>query len=364
MNTATQKGFLMLADITGFTPFVANTELEHSNEILHNILEGIVSFLTPTFSLAEIEGDAVFVHAPIERLTRPERIFEIIEASYSAFRDNKASYGRLRTCTCRACQLADVLDLKFIVHYGEYILNDVGGKKKPLGTSVNTIHRLLKNSVTEVTGWSAYILFTRDCIDAIGIKPFKFRQHQERYDHIGTVETFNVDLDELYIDSIRGRRVYLSKDDADVVIERNFPVAPAILWNWMNDPKERTRWSVRSDWVIGSRPAGRIGVGATNHCTNSKFIEKILDYRPYCYYTSSIGRGFFIMILTNEFNEIPSGTRLSSRTKLHSVLPRWLSRFVCKLILEKGIKIHDSYDSLYQLTNTETLANEAVSAKP
>ena len=166
MNTATQKGFLMLADITGFTPFVANTELEHSNEILHNILEGIVSFLTPTFSLAEIEGDAVFVHAPIERLTRPERIFEIIEASYSAFRDNKASYGRLRTCTCRACQLADVLDLKFIVHYGEYILNDVGGKKKPLGTSVNTIHRLLKNSVTEVTGWSAYILFTRDCIDA------------------------------------------------------------------------------------------------------------------------------------------------------------------------------------------------------
>src|SRR5215204_4682344 len=98
MNTTTQRGFLILADITGFTPFVANTELEHSNEILHNILKGIVSYLTPTFTLAEVEGDAVFVFSPVQRFPRGEMILEIIESSYYAFRDIKSSVHRMRTC--------------------------------------------------------------------------------------------------------------------------------------------------------------------------------------------------------------------------------------------------------------------------
>jgi hypothetical protein len=360
MNTTKQQGFLIIADITGFTPFVAETELEHSNEILHELLKGILSYLTPAFTLAEVEGDAVFVYAPTEKFPRGEAILEIIESFYTAFRDKKSSFHRVRTCNCKACQMAPLLDLKFIVHYGEYILNNVSGKKKPLGTSVNIAHRLLKNSISEVTGWQAYVLLTKDCADAIGLDPIKFHQQIERFDHIGAIQTFSIDLHALYQNVLKERRVYLSKEDADFVIERDFPIPPTLLWEWMNDPKQRTRWSPGSDWNIGLRPEGRRGKGATNHCVNSKVVEKILDYRPFAYYTSSMGRGIFQIILTSEFKEIPSGSRLSWHVKLNSILPKSISRFLCRLILEKGMRINKSFDILSGLIQRDKLEKEVL----
>jgi hypothetical protein len=361
MNTTTHQGFLILADITGFTPFVANTELEHSNEILHNILNGIVSYLTPTFTLAEVEGDAVFVYSPVQRFTRGERILEIIESSYFAFRDKKSSLNRMRTCNCKACQMAPLLDLKFIVHYGEYIMNNVSGKKKPLGTSVNIVHRLLKNSISEVTGWKAYALFTKESVNTIGMNSnsIKFHQQTERFDHIGPIETFSIDLDERYKNFLKDRKVYLSKEDADIVIQRDFAIPPALLWEWLNDPKKRTRWSLESNWNIGIRPMGRIGRGATNHCTSSNVMEEILDYRPFYYYTSSMSRGPFSAMVTSEFEEIPSGTRLFWHIKINSFLPKRISRYVGKLILEKGIKINQSFDKLSELILSDKLSREA-----
>jgi hypothetical protein len=360
MNTTTKQGFLILADITGFTPFVADTELEHSNEILHDILKGILSFLTPTFTLAEVEGDAVFVYAPIEKFPRGETILEIIESSYTAFRDKKSSFHRVRTCGCKACQMAPLLDLKFVVHYGEYIMNNVSGKKKPLGSSVNIAHRLLKNNISETTGWKAYILLTKDCADAIGLDSNKFHQQTERFDHIGAVETFSIDLDELYKNTLKERRIYLSKEDADVVVERDFPIPPTLLWEWANDPRQRTRWSLASDWKLGLRPLGRMGKGATNHCVNSKVLEKVLDYRPFDYYTSSFSRGPLDITLTCEFKEIPSGTLLSWHMKINGLLPKRISRYLCKLILEKGIKLNESFDKLSELIQRDKTNNEVL----
>jgi hypothetical protein len=360
MNTTTQQGFLIIADITGFTPFVAETELEHSNEILHEILKGIISYLTPTFTLAEVEGDAVFVYAPIEKFPRGEMILEIIESFYTAFRDKKNSFHRVRTCNCKACQMAPSLDLKFIIHFGEYIMNNVSGKKKPLGTSVNVAHRLLKNSISEVTGWKAYMLLTKDCAHAIKLDPSRFHQQTERFDHIGAIETFSIDLDGLYKNALNDRRVYLSKEDADYVVERDFPIPPTLLWEWMNEPKKRTRWTPGSDWNIGLRPMGRRGKGATNHCGNSKVVEKILDYRPFNYYTSSMGRGFFKITLTSEFKEIPSGTQLSWHIKLNSILPNGVSRYLCRLIIEKGMKINKSFDILSELIQRDKKTEEVL----
>jgi hypothetical protein len=359
MNGTTQKGFLILADITGFTPFMADSELVHSNEILNDILKGILSFLTPTFSLAEVEGDAVFVYAPLERFPHGKTTLDIIESAYNAFRDKKQTFSRLITCNCKACQMAPSLDLKFIIHYGEYIMNNVGGKAKPLGTSVNIAHRLLKNSISEVMGWKAYVLLTRDCVDAIGLDPVNYHQQTEWYDHLGEIETFSIDLDEVYRNSVMERSVYLSKEDADIVVHRDFPIPPALLWVWLNDPKERSKWNLESDWVIGARPKGRPGKGSTNHCVNSKITESILDYRPFHYYTSSMKRGPFHLMLTSEFQEIPSGTRLSWHAKLKGFLPKRICRFLCKFLFEKGIKVNESFDKLSGLIASSTYSKES-----
>jgi hypothetical protein len=353
MNATTQRGFLVLADITGFTPFVADTELDHSNEILNEILKGVLSYLTPKFTLAEVEGDAVFVYAPAERFADGQAIIDIIESSYYAFRDRKGSLERIKTCKCKACEMAPLLDLKFIVHYGEYIMNNVSGKNKPLGTSVNVVHRLLKNSVSEVTGWKAYMLLTKDFVDAVGLNAAKFHRETQRYDHIGAVETFSINLDESYRNAVEERVVYLSKEDSDVVVEKEFSLPPALLWDWIADPARRTRWSLASDWKIGLRPLGRMGRGATNHCVNSKIMETVLDYRPFAYYTSSMTRGLFKMTLTSAFRQTTSGTRLSWHLKINSILPRVFSRFVCKVLAAKGMKINESFDELERLIRRE-----------
>ncbi|HEX6224781.1 MAG TPA: DUF2652 domain-containing protein [Chryseolinea sp.] len=351
MTPTTRKGFLLLADITGFTPFVASTELEHSQEILQSMLQGIISFLTPAFKLAEVEGDAVFVYS--DKLSRHDTVLEVIHSAYFAFRDKKASLHRIRTCHCKACEMASSLDLKFIVHYGDYIMNNVGGKNKPLGSSVNVAHRLLKNHVAEATGWTAYALFTKDCLDAIQSYPDKLHEQREEYEHIGKIQTFSINLDEQYKNYLSERTVYLRPEDADLIVQRDFSIAPAVLWEWSNDPKKRTLWAIGSDWQVRSQPNRGTRRGATNHCVNSKVIEQILDYRPFQYYTSSIGRGPVSFTQTVKFEELISGTRLFWHVKMNGVLPKFFRRLICQLIVLKGMRVHEGFEKLSLLVEEE-----------
>ena len=40
MNNRTDHGFLVLADVSGFTAFVTTTELEHGSDIIATLLDG------------------------------------------------------------------------------------------------------------------------------------------------------------------------------------------------------------------------------------------------------------------------------------------------------------------------------------
>lgn len=353
MTPTTSNGFLVLADITGFTPFVATTELVHSQEILQSILKDIISFLTPTFKLAEVEGDAVFVYA--DNLPGRTTMFEAIESAYFKFRDSKASFARVRTCNCKACELADTLDLKFIVHHGDYIMSNAGGRNKPLGSSVNVAHRLLKNHVTEATGWMAYALFTKDSLTALQTYPDRCHEQVEEYEHIGKVQTFSINLDEQYNTYLSERRACLRADEADLVVYKDFPFPPPILWEWSNDPKKRTLWTDESDWQERSRPNATTRRGGSNHCVNSKVIEKILDYRPFEYYTSTMERRPLAFTLTVKFVKIDSGTRLYWHVKMNGPLPRFMKRQICRLLVVKAMRIHDNFEQLLRLLNEEQM---------
>lgn len=353
MIQSKSNGFLVLADITGFTPFVATTELEHSQEILQDLLKDIISFLTPTFKLVEVEGDAVFVYA--DKLPGRATIFEVIESAYFKFRDKKASFARARTCNCKACETFWTLDLKFVVHYGDYIMTNAAGRNKPLGSSVNIAHRLLKNHVREATGWTAYALFTKDCLTAIQTYPDTYHEQVEEYEHLGKIETFSVNLDEQYSRSLCERMVFLGAEDADVVVYKDYPFSAPLLWEWSNDPKKRTLWFAGSDWQERSRPSVGTRRGASNHCVNSKVIEKVLDYRPFEYYTSSMERGPLSFTLTVKFDEIDSGTRLYWHVKMNGNLPKFMRRMMSRLIVMNVMRIHDSFERLLRLLQEEQM---------
>ena len=54
---------LAIADITGYTRFLAGTELDHAQDILADLTNTVVTSLRPSLRLAKLEGDAVFVYS-------------------------------------------------------------------------------------------------------------------------------------------------------------------------------------------------------------------------------------------------------------------------------------------------------------
>src|SRR5204862_248041 len=72
-----QEGALVLADISGYSKFIAQTEVEHSWSILHELLDTMVRSVQGRMDVSQVEGDAilfisglstaeVIVNAPLE----------------------------------------------------------------------------------------------------------------------------------------------------------------------------------------------------------------------------------------------------------------------------------------------------------
>ena len=194
MERKTQTGYLVLADITGYTSFVAQTEIEHADVALSFLLEAIVDKLSSTLTISKLEGDAVFAYVEESKLPEGKSLLELIDNTYLAFRDQAEALYRKSTCPCRACQAIPTLDLKFMVHHGDFIIQNVAGIKDLLGTDVNLVHRLLKNHVTESMGWKGYALFTDQGLERMQTGKDSFVKQTESYDHLGDVETYLMDM--------------------------------------------------------------------------------------------------------------------------------------------------------------------------
>ena len=198
MERKSQKGYLLLADISGYTSFVAKTEIEHAEKAISILLEAVIEKISDLFTIAKLEGDAIFAYLPEDQLENCIVLFDLIDNTYATFRDSALALHRQATCPCKACQAIPSLDLKFFVHHGEYVLQQVAGIKDLLGSDVTLIHRLAKNSVSDSMGWHGYILLTDQSLECMRASKQPFIQQTEEYEHLGEVKTFVMNLHERY----------------------------------------------------------------------------------------------------------------------------------------------------------------------
>jgi hypothetical protein len=194
MERKTQTGYLVLADISGYTSFVAQTEIEHADIALSYVLETIVEKLSSLLTISKLEGDAVFAYVEEGKLQEAKSLLELIDGTYLAFREKAMELFEHTTCPCKACRALPTLDLKFMVHYGDFIIQQVAGIRDLLGTDVNLIHRLAKNHVAESMGWKGYALFTNQGLEHMQTDRTSFIQQTESYEHLGEVETYVRDM--------------------------------------------------------------------------------------------------------------------------------------------------------------------------
>ena len=360
MSAVTQHGYLVIADISGYTSFVAKTELEHSHEILSELLGLLVNKFKSLMTISKLEGDAVFAYAAEEKITRGETLLEFLEDIYAAFRDRQVSMRRATTCTCLACQNIPTLDLKFIAHHGDYIVQRVGEIRELVGSDVNLIHRLTKNRVTEATGWRAYLMLTEKCLDHLQLKLENTHVQVETYEHLGEVQIYSINLHERYEELARDRRVFLTEETADLFFTVDYPVPPHVTWSWYQSPEKRNLVMPSIRWSSGDRPLGRGGIGASNHCAHGggTSTEVVVDWRPFEYSTTeSYENGKKTFVETDRFEPLPNGgTRLHVLMKVIVPLPRFIRTMIARRIILGSMQ----YDKL--LMRAAEMASEEYAA--
>jgi len=290
-------------------------------------------------------------------VTRGETLIEFMESVYVAFRDRQFSMHRKTTCTCMACQNIPSLDLKFIAHHGDYIVQNVANIRELVGSDVNLVHRLSKNHVSESSGWRAYIMLTEKCLDHLKVTPENTHVQMEEYEHLGEVKTFNIDLHESYKRLTEGRRIVIDEKDADKIFRVDFSTPLSVTWEWIQDPLKRNRWVEHVHWYSGDRPGGRAGKGASNHCAHGKSLstEVTLDWRPFEYSTvDSFENGKKNFSETFRFEPLPNGgTRLHDIMRIHLPLPRFLRRIIAHHVLVNQLKYDQILNKAAQLAEEE-----------
>lgn len=317
-----EQGCLAIGDITGYTKYLAGVELEHSQDVLADLINVLVNQMRGLLHLAKLEGDAVFCFAH-EGEADGGTLLSMIESCYFAFARRLQTIDRHTTCECNACRLIPQLNLKFMVHHGKFIIQEMAGSQELMGRDVIVVHRLLKNSVTDQTGLRGYALFTEPTVKMFGLDPaaLAMAEHVETYDDVGSITSHVLDLEARWREEQQRREVYVAPDQGYTLVDVEIPAPPPIVWDLLTSPAKRLLWQPDTLRVDEEHGRGSRGVGTTNHCLhgdNSTVVEEVVDWKPFRYYTThdrmEVGTSHF----TTEFMPAGEHTRVVMRMQ-----PEW-----------------------------------------
>src|SRR5258705_4278077 len=195
-----ESACFVIADISGYTGFLAGVALEHAQDIIADVMDTMVRRLRPPFRLAKFEGDAAFFYAVADKVDGSV-LQDAVEAAYFAFRKRLRNISQATSCGRNACSRMQDLDLKFVCHHGEFIKQKMSGRDELAGRDVILAHRLLNNGVNERLGGHAYALHSEPGIRAMGIDPAVqgLVEHRESIDVIGEVPCWVRDLEAAWL---------------------------------------------------------------------------------------------------------------------------------------------------------------------
>lgn len=186
---------IFIPDISGFTDFVNETAIEHSQHIISELLEIIINANTLNFEISEIEGDAVLFYKK-NAIPKFTDIFEQSKEMFLRFHTHLQEIERSNVCQCGACRTASKLSLKFIAHLGDIKEVSVKQFNKLIGSDLILAHRILKNSIES----KEYLLITdkyfEDSPDELKSLDHwaTIKSNSEEIDKFGTVTSKYIDF--------------------------------------------------------------------------------------------------------------------------------------------------------------------------
>jgi hypothetical protein len=160
-NSAAEPTLLFIPDISGFTKFVHETEISHSEHIITELLETLIDTNEMDLQISEIEGDAILFYRT-GKVPSAAEIIAQVEKMYIKFHAHLKKYETQRICQCGACANVNGLAIKFIIHYGDISMKHVKSFSKLFGKDLVVAHRLMKNDIP----LKEYVLITHQLINA------------------------------------------------------------------------------------------------------------------------------------------------------------------------------------------------------
>jgi len=330
-----QQGFLIISDITGYSKYVNESELEHARDSLTSLLNILLDHTKSPLVLSKLEGDAVFSYAPAHGFLQGQSLLDMIEATYTSFRKALELMVLNTTCTCNACRNLPNLDLKFFVHFGSYMTQKLGNFNELVGNDVNLVHRLTKNHIKEETGCKAYAAFTQSVMDALGLADFQnsLTPHREAFADVGEVQMYVQDMHTVW-ERLKDRvRIEVRPEAAMFVIKAEFPVPSSILWEYLTKPEYRTSLLGASKLELRNQSQGRTGVDTVFYCYHGDMEtpQLILDWSPFEQFTTDDANPWGITTrITCKLEPTQNGARLTDLMGK----PRgpWLKVFLFSLV--------------------------------
>jgi uncharacterized protein YndB with AHSA1/START domain len=321
-TNAPESACLLIADISGYTSYLAGVELDHAQDILADLIDTVVSTLRPTFRLAKLEGDAAFVYSVSGDL-EASLLQDTVERTYFAFRRRLRDIAQASMCECDACIRMPTLDLKFVVHSGDIARQRIAGREELAGRAVIEVHRLLKNDVESTLGTVAYALYSEASLAATGLEDphaAGLIAHRETYEFLGELTVWVRDLHAAWNQEQDRTRVFVEPEQALATYEYVLPGPPALVWEYETSPARRPQWQQGVARVDEEVRGGRRGVGTTNHCIHGKdaILEEIVDWRPFEYWTMRVqfpGPGVPRFVMTDVLTPEGDSTRLTIRVQ-------------------------------------------------
>jgi hypothetical protein len=353
---ASEDGLILIADITGYTAYLHESELEHAQDSLRDLLDLLIEQTRQPLTVSRLEGDSVISYALQGSFHQGQTFVEIVETTYLKFRQALDLMILNTNCACRACRNLPNLDLKFFVHHGTFMLEPLANYTELIGNDVNVIHRLTKNNITETTGITAYVLYTQAAVAALGIEDMasQMTSHEETYEHIGVIELFIEDMHPVWEERRSELRTVVEPEDALVEGAIIIPVPLVIMWDYVTKPEFKAILANSDSATVENRNNGRIGVGSSYQCAHGDSIspQTIVDWQPFEQYTyKAVGplslETLTTIALTSSQDETemtmyiskPQGRSWIKRTVVTPVMRLLLKYYGPKLLQEFQIQI-------------------------
>jgi uncharacterized protein YndB with AHSA1/START domain len=121
----------------------------------------------------------------------------------------------------------------------------------------------------------------------------------------------------------------------------DLPIAPAAVWEWLNDPVKRSRWVGERTVEVELPPGGRTCPGAVYHCYHGNGVvdHTIVEWRPFSSFSEEVRpRAGFRALLTWRLDPTGSGTRLRLDIGLSGPLPGAVRGRLCRVFAERELR--------------------------